>query len=135
MPSASPSATATITISSSTEPAADWGFFATDMALPGVGGRLVPGGRSLRSVGGRLFGRRRRVLLGDALGVHRGLDGSSLRLQLGGRIVQQAGLHHFLRPDVAALADAGGLADAAAQVVELGAADVTAGGHLDALDL
>src|SRR5699024_1092299 len=32
------------------------------------------------------------------------------------------------------LADAGGLADAVAQVVQLRAADVTAGGHLDLLD-
>ena len=38
-------------------------------------------------------------------------------------------------PGVAALADAGALADTAAQVVELGAPDVTAGGDLDPLDL
>jgi hypothetical protein len=49
--------------------------------------------------------------------------------------VQQAGLHDLLRARVAALADAGALADTAAQVVELGAPDVAAGGDLDALDL
>ena len=41
----------------------------------------------------------------------------------------------LLRADVAALADAGALADPAAQVVELGAPDVAAGGDLDPLDL
>jgi hypothetical protein len=49
--------------------------------------------------------------------------------------VEQAGHDLLLRTRVAALADAGGLADAIAQVVELGAPDVAAGGDLDALDL
>ena len=49
--------------------------------------------------------------------------------------MQQTGLDDLLRADVAALAHAGALADAAAQVVELGAPDVTAGGDLDPLDL
>jgi hypothetical protein len=49
--------------------------------------------------------------------------------------VQQAALDALLGTGVAALADAGALADAAAQVVELRAPDVAAGGDLDALDL
>src|SRR5688572_385551 len=51
------------------------------------------------------------------------------------RIVQQARLYALLRPHVAALAHARALADAAAQVVELRAPDVAAGGDLDPLDL
>ena len=49
--------------------------------------------------------------------------------------MEQAGLDDLLRARVAALADAGTLADAAAQVVELRAPDVAAGGDLDPLDL
>ena len=49
--------------------------------------------------------------------------------------MQQPGLDDLLGADVAALADPGALADAVAQVVELGAADVAAGGDLDLLDL
>jgi len=57
-----------------------------------------------------------------ALGVHGlGLSGG-LGLQLGGRIVQQAGLDALLGTHVATLTDAGPLADAVAQVVELGPA-------------
>ena len=41
----------------------------------------------------------------------------------------------LLGAGVAALADAGALADPVAQVVELGATDVAAGGDLDLLDL
>ena len=49
--------------------------------------------------------------------------------------VEQARLDELLGADVAALADARPLADAIAQVVELGAPHVTAGGDLDLLDL
>jgi hypothetical protein len=49
--------------------------------------------------------------------------------------VQQPGVDGLLGTGVAALADAGALADALAQVVELGAPDVTAGGDVDLLDL
>ena len=45
------------------------------------------------------------------------------------------GVDHLLGADVAALADTGTLADAVAQVVELRAPHVTAGGDLDLLDL
>jgi hypothetical protein len=62
-------------------------------------------------------------------------DGGGLGLELRDGVVEQAGLDRLLRPDVAALADAGALADAVAQVVELRAAHVAAGGDLDALDL
>ncbi len=65
--------------------------------------------------------RHRSVLLGGVVGL------------LGG--VQQAGLDRRLGADVAALAHAGRLADAVAQVVQLGAAHVAAGGDLDPLDL
>ena len=61
--------------------------------------------------------------------------GGRLGLELGGGIVKQTCLHDLLRADVAALAHAGGLADAVAEVVELRATDVTAGGDLDLLDL
>src|SRR5215210_6924337 len=86
MPSASPSATATMRTSSSSEPEAD---------EP----RSNSGGLVVAAVGGS----------------------RSLRH----RIVQQACLDDLLGlARVAALADAGALADAAAQVVELGAPDV-----------
>jgi hypothetical protein len=49
--------------------------------------------------------------------------------------VEQLALHRLLRTGVAPLAHAGALADASAQVVQLRAPDVSAGGHLDALDL
>ena len=49
--------------------------------------------------------------------------------------MQQTRLDDLLGADVPALADARPLADAAAQVVELGAPDVAAGGDLDPLDL
>ena len=75
--------------------------------------------------------------------------GNGLRLSLGslnelvlrnlglgkGRAVEQLALDDLLRAGVAALADAGALADTVAQVVQLGAADVTASGDLDLLDL
>ena len=67
---------------------------------------------------------------------HRHLDVS---LRHGGLLgclaVQQFALDHLLRAGVAALADAGALADTVTQVVELRAPDVTAGGDLDLLDL
>src|SRR6185295_16787239 len=48
---------------------------------------------------------------------------------------EQAGRDRLLGAGVPALAHAGALADALAQVVELGAPDVTAGGDVDLLDL
>ena len=50
-------------------------------------------------------------------------------------LVQQPGLDRLLRTGVAALAHAGALADAVAQVVELGPPHVAARRQLDALDL
>src|SRR4051812_830821 len=86
----------------------------------------------------RLFGVRLLLGLGVGLGLgfDRGLAGGVGPSGHGllGR-VQQPRLDGLVRAQVAALADAGALADAAAQVVELGPADVAAGGHLDLLDL
>src|SRR5215213_7522617 len=124
MPSASPSATATIKTSSSSEPEADEPLANSGGGVVGAaGGRL--GGVRLGSVVERL-----RV---DGLARHLGVRG---RRDLGRGIVQQSGLDDLLHlARVAALADAGALADTAAQVVELGPAHVAAGGDLDALDL
>src|SRR3954447_12349263 len=125
IPSARPSATTTISTSSSNEPEADEPFFTS---LVGV----------IAAVGGRLGGVRLRggvvQRLGvDGLGGHLRVGGGS---SLGRGVVQQPRLDDLLGlAGVAALADAGALADAAAQVVELGPADVAAGGDLDALDL
>src|SRR4051794_11111809 len=131
MPSASASATATIITSSSSEPDADDDPFLVATGLPG----LLVTGRGRLGVRRRLRVRRLGLferLLVDGLARH-------LRVRRGGRlgrrVVQQPALHDLLRPGVAALADAGALADPAAQVVELGAPDVAAGGHLDLLDL
>src|SRR5687768_10386574 len=123
--------------SSSSEPDAEERFVFT---LLGVVGRLGLGGLGVlgdRRVGGfdrlRVLLERLRV---DGLARHL-VVGRSRRggLCLRRGIVQQARLDDLLRPRVAALADAGALADAATEVVELGAPDVAAGGHLDALDL
>src|SRR4029077_642056 len=54
---------------------------------------------------------------------------------VGDGAVQQLALDDLLRPDRAALADAGALAHTAARVVELRAPYLAAGGHLDLLDL
>src|SRR5215210_4259933 len=124
MPSASPSATATIRTSSRSEPEADEPLANSAGGVVGAaGGRL--GGVRLRRLVERL-----RV---DGLARHLGVRGGR---GFGRGIVQQPGLDDLLRlTRVAALADAGALADTAAQVVELGPAHVTAGGDLDALDL
>src|SRR5215212_3928731 len=120
MPSARPSATATIRTSSSSEPEADEAL--------GTSGRGVVGALG----GGRRGGVRPGGLV-DRLARHLGVR---RRGGLGRGIVQQPRLHDLLRlPGVAALAHAGALADATAQVVELGPAHVAAGGDLDALDL
>src|SRR4051794_39229320 len=171
IPSARPSATATMRTSSSSEPEADEALGTSGRGVvgalgggrrggvrPGGGGRGAPAtrrtswssepeadeawGTSGRGVVGPLGGGRRggvrpgglverlRVArLARPLGVRR-------RGGLGRGIVQQPRLHDLLRlPGVAALAHAGALADATAQVVELGPAHVAAGGDLDALDL
>src|SRR5215217_1605592 len=142
MPSARPSATATIMISSSSEPEAE---------DPRDTLRLVFGSRGLGLRGtGRLGVRRRgrgglrlrrrglgRLGVGQRLPIDRVAGHLGVRLGGGGRrgIVKQARLDDLLRAHVAALAYARTLADAAAQVVELGAPDVAAGGDLDPLDL
>src|SRR4051795_1889799 len=118
MPSARPSATATIRTSSSSEPEADEAL--------GTSGRAVVGTLG----GGRRGGVRRRGLVErlrvDGLARHLGVR---RRGGLGRGIVQQPRLDDLLRlPGVAALAHAGALADATAQVVELGSAHVAAGG-------
>src|SRR3954447_13162600 len=125
IPSASPSATATMRTSSSSEPEADEALGTSARAVFGTlgGGRL--GGARLGGLVERLRGDRLRRPLGVRGG--RGLSRG---------IVQQPALDDLLGlPGVPALADAGALADATAQVVELGAAHVAAGGDLDALDL
>ena len=94
------------------------------------GASASPASASVASTSGlRGLGER---LLVDGLARHLGVGRSR---GLGRGIVQQARLDDLLRPGVAALADAGALADPAAQVVELRAPDVTAGGDLDPLDL
>src|SRR5215211_7856411 len=124
MPSARPSATATMRTSSRSEPEAEEPLANSGGGVVGAtGGRL--GGVRLGSLVERL-----RV---DGLTRHLGVRGGR---DLGRGIVQQTGLDDLLRlARVAALADAGALADTAAQVVELGPAHVAAGGDLDALDL
>src|SRR3954454_23023841 len=124
MPSASPSATATIRTSSSSEPEVAEGVANSGRAIGGaVGGRLG---------GGRLGGLVERLRV-DGLTGHLSVRGRS---DLGRGIVQQPRLDDLLGlPGVAALAHAGALAHAAAEVVELGPPHVTTGGHLDALDL
>src|SRR4051812_33325341 len=131
MPSARPRATATIRTSSSSEPEADDDPF---LAATGLARLLVTGGGGL-DVRGRLgVGR---LGLFERLRVDRVAGHLIVRSGggLGGRVVQQAALDDLLRAGVPALAHAGALADAAAQVIELGAPHVAAGGHLDLLDL
>src|SRR4051812_4779216 len=138
IPSASPSATTTIRTSSSSEPDAD------DPRSSKALVRFVLGIRV--ALGSRLRLLLRRGLLGDGrvvrgLGERLLVDGVAGNLvvggsgRLGGGIVQQAGLDDLLRPRVAALANTCALADATAQVIELGAPDIAAGGDLDLLDL
>src|SRR3954454_3532606 len=145
MPSARPKATATIRTNSSSEPEADDDPF---LAATGLARLLVTGGGGL-DVRGRL--RVGRLGLFERLRVHRvarhlvvrrggclgggGVEPGALAALRGGGVVQQAALDDLLGAGVAALAHAGALADAAAQVVELGAPHVAAGGHLDLLDL
>src|SRR3954452_16259615 len=108
IPSARPSATTTISTSSSNEPEADEPFFTS---LVGV----------IAAVGGRLGGVRLRGGVVQRLGV----DGLGGALRVGGGtslargVVQQPRLDDLLGlTGVTALADAGALADTAAQVVE-----------------
>src|SRR4051794_40260918 len=138
MPSARPSATATIRTSSSSEPdAVDDPFLVATGLLVRFDGR---GGGLGLSRGLRLRGLRslrdlrslRQRLLVHSLAWNLGVRGRS---RLGGGVVQQAALDDLLRAGVPALAHPRALADAAAQVVELGAPDVAAGGDLDPLDL
>src|SRR4051794_23041000 len=125
MPSARPSATATMRTSSSSEPEADEALGTSGRGVVGALG----GGRRGGVRPGGLVERLRVDRLARHLGVRR-------RGGLGRGIVQQPRLHDLLRlPGVAALAHAGALADATAQVVQLGAPHVAAGGDLDALDL
>ena len=152
MPSARPSATATIITSSMIEPPADFSAFlatcqeaaSSEASSAGTSASAVSLGsaRRLRRLGGRVLGSRvlRAAGLDDLLGrlaglVDRTVAQGRLGLELCDRVVQQPGLDALLRPGVAALADAGALADPLAQVVELRAAHVAAGGDLDALDL
>ena len=143
MPSARPSATATIRISSSSEPEAELTTPSSSprrLVLPSrLSSRPSPASaaasprRPARDASWRLGG----LGLGERLLV----DGLARHLVVRRRrglrrgIVQQAALDDLLRAGVAALAHAGALADAAAQVVELRAPDVAAGGDLDLLDL
>src|SRR3954452_5040450 len=148
MASASPSATATIKINSTSEPEVEDDPFLVVFAtsrysrlacLLVTAGRRLGVGRRLR-LGG--FGLGDRLLvqgvgLGEGLGVHGVAQHLVVRRGrgLGRRVVQDAALDDLLRTGVAALADAGALADTAAQVTELRAPDVTAGGPLALLDL
>src|SRR5215208_2985878 len=127
IPSARPSATATMSTSSNREPEAD-----ERLVFTGLLGLVVGDGLGLRR--GLDLGR---LGLGERLLVDRLAWDLRVRLRgrLGGGIVQQARLNRLLRADVAALAHPRALADAPAEVVELGAPDVAARGHVDLLDL
>ena len=164
MPSASPSATATMTTSSTREFAAllrgrasrravgvsgclrrlgsasAAGVGASASACLGLGGALAPASRRRGSpcVSARLG---LDGLLDGRLGARRPRRRRPRRLPrpppraARRRSVMQRPARDPLRARVPALAHAGALADAVAQVVELGAAHVTAGGDLDPLDL
>src|SRR3954447_6431028 len=130
MPRARPRATATIMISSSREPDAEDDPFLVATRLRSLACLLVTGGRRLgvrRRVGVDDLGLGERLLV-DGLTGHFGVDRSR---GLRRRVVQDAALDDLLGTGVATLAHTGALADAAAQVVQLGAADVAAGGDLD----
>ena len=151
MPSASPSATATMRTSSSSEPDAEERFFATlpryfasSEASASVASASSAAGSSAGASAALLDRRRGRVGRGSLVErllrrpprpAPRRRPQRPLRPPPGRGVVQQTRLDDLLRTRVAALADAGALADAAAQVVELRAPDVAAGGDLDALDL
>src|SRR5215218_1301662 len=111
MPSASPSATTTIRTSSRSDPPAELlGLVATGARAP-ADSAAVFGGFGVRGRGLEV-GLLQRLRV-DGVAGHLGV------LRRRGRsrgIVQQAGLDDLLRARVAALADAGALADAAAQV-------------------
>src|SRR3954465_6610347 len=125
MPSARPSATATMRTSSSSEPEADEALGTSGRGVVGALGGGRRGGVQLVGLVERL----RVDRLARHLGVRR-------RGGLGRGIVQQPRLHDLLRlPGVAALPHPGALADAPAQAAELGPPHVAAGGDLDALDL
>ena len=162
MPSARPSATATMTTSSTRELAGSFsaGFAPHDRRSAsrrrprGVARRPRPSGVGASSasasasaaprVGGSSaasapsasgLAPRRPSPRPDALGVAASLGrAASASSWLGGRR-QQAAARGPLGAGVPALAHAGALADPVAEVVELRAADVTAGGDLDLLDL
>jgi hypothetical protein len=80
-----------------------------------------------------------RLLLGLRVGLGLGFDGrlAGFVRAAGDRLllVEEPGLDRLVRPQVPALAHAGALAHATAQVVQLGPPHVAARGHLDALDL
>src|SRR5829696_3451559 len=138
MPSASPRATTTMRTSSRSEPPAELlGFVATGRPRRPADSAAVFGGFATGRGVGRLVGGSLEIGLLQRLRVDRlaGHLGVLRRRGLGRGIVQQAGLDDLLRAHVAALAHAGALADAAAQVVELRPAHVAAGRDLDALDL
>src|SRR4051794_24655747 len=151
---ARPRATTTMTMSSTNELPADLSFFLASpvggltLRLVGVGvgrglaGRgSLGGGRLARGLGGRGVGSLDALGLADDLvlrvthDVDGAVAGGGLGLELRDGVVQQARLDDLLGADVAALADARGLADTVAQVVQLRAPDVAAGGDLDLLDL
>src|SRR5829696_4807030 len=143
MPSARPSATATIITSSTNEL---WPpFFGVLLAT----GSVPCAGRCLARLVfagllGRLFGSL--VARGLGIGRRRLLGGSGLLSQLllaGARrvvrrhraLLDKPGLDDLLGPCPAPLADARGAAHAVAQIVELRSTDVAARGDLDALYL
>ena len=144
MASAKPSATTTMTMSSTNELPADFSLLgsadggahlttARSRRLPRPEPQQLPrhshrGGLDALSIDDDLLGR-------HTLSVDSAFAGGRLGLELCGGIVKQTCLHDLLRADVAALANAGSLADAVAEVVELRAANVTASGDLDLLDL
>src|SRR3954451_20465763 len=133
MPRARPRATATMRTSSSSEPDAvdDPFLVATGLLVRFIGrGGGLGRGLGLHSLGG-LGGLRQRLLVHGVAGNL----GVRVRGRLGGGVVEQAALDDLLRTGVAALAHPRALADATAQVVQLGAPDVPGSRDLDPLDL
>ena len=142
MPSASPSATATIMISSSSEPDAEDAALHADLSSSDAAASVASA--SSATAGSPAVGDRRRAgaprprrapARRPPRPAPRRRPPRLRRLGLAAGSCSSPASTSCLRAGVAALAHAGALADAAAQVVELGPAHVTAGGDLDALDL
>ena len=138
MPSARPRATATIRTSSTSEPEVERRPLLGRHARYSLALLFVTGGRRLSVASLRRLGVSRPASASASACSSTASPGTSASTAAA---ASAAGSYSRPRsttssgPGVAALADAGALADATAQVVELRAPDVAAGGDLDLLDL